>query len=128
MKNDPRYLLDYDRPVEVYRNLHKGCWSIRQDGLVKAHTDMAFLFNPRFVVRDNARLRVNERRRKNVHAWLSGILHENPSRVREIGNPHWRMVTYDPYKYKSFVTKSDKQPVNNAKQAWMMTPYVWIKQ
>ena len=128
MKDEPRYLLDYDRRVEVYRNLHKGCWSIRQDGLVKAHTEVAFLLNPRFVVRENGRLRVNERKSKNVHAWLSGILHENPSRVHEIGNTAWRMITYDPYKYKSFVLKTDKKPITNAKQAWMMTPYVWIKE
>ena len=38
-KNDSRYNIDYDRKVFVYKNLHKDCWSIRQDGLVKAHSD-----------------------------------------------------------------------------------------
>ena len=127
MKNDPRYLLDYDRPVRYI------VISIRVVGYPtrwtsQAHTDNAFLFNPKLIVRESGRLKVNKEKSKNVHAWLSGILHENPSRVHEIGNSQWRMVTYDPYKYKSFVTKSDKQPITNAKQAWMMTPYVWVKQ
>ena len=38
-KTDSRYDIDYDRRVFVYKNLHKNCWSIRQDGLVKAHSD-----------------------------------------------------------------------------------------
>ena len=25
-------LIDADKPVEVYKNLHKDCWSVRQGG------------------------------------------------------------------------------------------------
>lgn len=126
MKNESRYLIDYDKPVEVYRNLHKGCWSIRQDGLVKAHTDTALLINPTFVVQKTGRCRVIENKRKQVHAWLKGMLHPYPSRAHQIDDG-WKMVTYDPYKYKSFVRNADKQPITNAKQAWMFTPYVWAR-
>ncbi len=38
-QEDPRYKLDESRKVFVYKNLHKDCWSIKQDGLVKAHSD-----------------------------------------------------------------------------------------
>ena len=30
-------LVDPSRKIEVYRNLHKKCWSVRQAGLVKFH-------------------------------------------------------------------------------------------
>ena len=38
-QEDPRYKLDLSKKVFVYKNLHKDCWSIKQDGLVKAHSD-----------------------------------------------------------------------------------------
>jgi len=36
-QHDPRYIIKKNRPVYVYKNLHKDCWSIKQHGLVKAH-------------------------------------------------------------------------------------------
>ena len=36
-QQDPRYIIKKNRPVYVYKNLHKDCWSIKQHGLVKAH-------------------------------------------------------------------------------------------
>jgi len=35
-QEDKRYKIDYSKPVRVYKNLNKGCWSIQQNGLVKA--------------------------------------------------------------------------------------------
>ena len=35
--------LDVDKPIEVYRNLRKKCWSVRQDGIVRYHTDYVFM-------------------------------------------------------------------------------------
>lgn len=126
-EDNPKYSLDYDRPVKVYRNLHRGCWSVLQDGLVKAHTDIAYLIDPVFQVNLNGRARVLVNKAKEVHAWLTGILHKKPESVREIGDMNWSQVKYDPYKFNSFVRADNKEPVEQAKYAWMITPSVWIR-
>lgn len=127
-QGNPRYALDYSRTVHVYRNLHKDCWSIKQGGLVKAHTDEVLLNEPKFVVLSKGRQKVIKQRRKIVHAWLSGIMHENPFSVHEGETKTWHMITYDPYKYKSFVAKADLQPITKAKQAWMVCSNVWARE
>ena len=43
-QEDPRYKIDTTRKVFVYKNLHKDCWSIKQDGLVKAHANDVTLY------------------------------------------------------------------------------------
>ena len=57
-KNDPRYKIDHSRKVYVYRNLHKTCWSIKQDGLVKAHCETIQLKDCEFRVGKKGRERV----------------------------------------------------------------------
>ena len=127
-QSDHRYAINYAKPVNVYRNLHKDCWSIRQGGLVKAHADSVLLNDPEFVVLKKGRQRVLRERHKIVHAWLSGILHERPFSVHEGETKTWHMITYDPYKYKSFVAKADLQPIKKAKQAWMVCSNVWARE
>lgn len=125
-QENPRYSLDYTREVEVYRNLHQDCWSIRQDGLVKAHTDTAYLTDPRFIVQQGGRAKTIKEDSKNVHAWVKGILHKYPNRIRELGDQMWNMVKYDPKKYKSFVlTDGSDQVVTSARSVWMYIPCVW---
>ena len=36
-QDNPKYKINEGRKVFVYKNLHKDCWSLKQDGLVKAH-------------------------------------------------------------------------------------------
>ncbi len=71
-KKGEKYDIDFSRKVFVYKNLHKGCWSIRQDGLVKAHTDNVTLYNVMMKVNKKGRERVLREKRKNVHAGISG--------------------------------------------------------
>ena len=68
-------LVDPDKPVEVYRNLHKKCWSVRQRGKVKLHTDYICLKDVEFKVSQKGRERVLREQRKNVHAFIKGFLH-----------------------------------------------------
>ena len=42
-------LVETDTTVDVYRNLHKGCWSVRQGGKVVAHCDYIVLRDARFL-------------------------------------------------------------------------------
>ena len=126
-QSDCRYVLDYSRPVQVYRNLHRACWSVRQDGLVKAYTDIVHLTDARFVVNDKGRDRVVLTKSKGVHAWLKGIIHPKPERVRAFGDERWRRVVYNPYKNKQFTLAKGSKPITKADRAWMILPHVWAE-
>ncbi len=58
--------------IEVYRNLHKNCLSVREGGLVIEHAARICIWNPRFVVQPAGRERVVREQRKNVHAFVRG--------------------------------------------------------
>ena len=114
-QEDPRYKLDESRKVFVYKNLHKDCWSIKQDGLVKAHSDRKpiHLYSAMMKVNTKGRERVLKEKRKNVHAGISGyISHPDPSFACWDDIGWWEMapITYDPYKYSSFVDSRTKKP------------------
>jgi hypothetical protein len=66
--------LDPSRPVEVYRNLNRGGYSIRQGGLVRAYTDAVALSEVTFVVSRCGWERYRAAGRRMVHAWVRGRL------------------------------------------------------
>lgn len=110
---DPRYKIDPKRPVFVYKNLHKDCWSVKQDGLTKAHTTEINMWDCKFQVNAKGRQRVLDEQRKNVHAGIKGYIDEF-----DLDFPNPVEVTYNPYKYDSFVDKATESPIyymNNAK-------------
>ena len=114
-QEDPRYKLDESRKVFVYKNLHKDCWSIKQDGLVKAHSDRKpiHLYSAMMKVNTKGRERVLKEKRKNVHAGISGyIAHPDPSFACWDDIGWWEMapITYNPYKHSSFVDSRTKKP------------------
>lgn len=114
IKDEPRYKIDYNRPVFVYRNLHRKCWSVKQDGLVKAHSQLLAMHSCTFKVSQAGRNRVLKEKRKNVHAGVHGYL-ENWQMGEWIdSHPTARPVTYNPYKYKNFVDKDTEQMVDYA--------------
>lgn len=101
--------------VEVYFNLHKKCLSVRalegdRKGRVIAHTDAVELFDVTFAVQPAGRAKVLREGRKNVHAFVRGIW------VAPMGAEAWQTtpVTYNPYKYESFVNREDETPVTKA--------------
>lgn len=99
-QEDPRYHLDKDRSVEVYRNLHRNCYSVKQDGLVKAHADELTLYYCTFHVNANGRERVRKTKRKEVHAWIKGFL----SDIMPVDPPKWfDQIFYNPYKHDTFM-------------------------
>jgi hypothetical protein len=111
-KDNSRYNINFAKPVYVYKNLHKDCWSVKQDGLVKLHTNDITLYDCRFKVSVAGRERVLKEKRKNVHAGVHGYI-ENwvggfDKLSWEEGHPTAEAVTYNPYKYKTFVFKGDK--------------------
>ena len=107
--------------VQVYRNLnkklHKGdhgpVYSVRgDDGLVKNHTCHLMLEDCSLRVSGKGKQRVRDEKRKNVHAYIQGReLHICNMAVfydRSIS------ITYNPYKYDSFVNSETGEPVYKA--------------
>ena len=50
--------IDKNKKVEVYFNLHKKCWSVRQSGRPVIHTDFIEIKDPQFVVQQGGNARV----------------------------------------------------------------------
>ncbi len=89
--------------VYVYFNLHKKCWSVRQSGKIIEHTNQVMLEDCRYLVGRAGREKVLKEKKKNVHAGVSGYLVDHVPNVPERSDE----VTYNPYKYETFVSKSD---------------------
>ena len=107
--------------VFVYFNLHKKCFSIKalegdRKGRVVAHSTTVLLEGCKFKVSEAGRQRVLREKRKNVHAGVTGTW-INADRVEscyEFLSMVGRLVTYNPYKYDSFVIKATEQSVDKA--------------
>ncbi len=101
--------------VEVYRNLHKDCYSVRalngeNKGKVIDYVQSITLKNAKFVVQPAGRKRVLQEKRKNVHAFVRGHITNEPFKG---GTP----VLYDPYLTDTFVFKNfDNKTVTEAQQ------------
>jgi len=113
-------LLILDKPVEVYRNLNKDCFSVRQGGIVRFYTNSIILKNADFVVREKGRQKVLTEKRKNVHAFIKGYVIPAVETMFESNGQilmdwPWSAVSYNPYIIDSFFTVDDKDPVKFAK-------------
>lgn len=69
--------IDFTQQVEIYKNLHNGLWSVRQNGLVVAHLESFKLNQVFFRVSEVGRQRVIKEKKKNVHAFICGLLEES---------------------------------------------------
>jgi len=91
--------------VFVYFNLHRKLWSVRnvKTGRVIDHTDYIVLTDVKFKVSQAGRQRVLREKKKNVHAGVQGYVanDEDIKSIRILGKQG--SVTYNPYKYDSFV-------------------------
>jgi hypothetical protein len=108
--------------VMVYYNLHKHTFSVTYNSLVIMHADYVKLKDVEFRVRQGGKEKVRGEKRKNVHAFVIGTLVDYCKypceNMPEESNDN--IVTYDPYKYDSFVYKSTKEPVYKAKEVDMI--------
>lgn len=109
--------------VFVYFNLHKKCFSIKalegdRKGRVVAHSNTVLLESCKFKVSEAGRQRVLREKRKNVHAGVSGTwinyCTNRADNQFDFISIVGRQVTYNPYKYDSFVFKTTEQPVKVA--------------
>jgi hypothetical protein len=110
------------KKVMVYYNLHKHTFSITHNGLVKMYADYVKLSDVTFKVREGGKEKVRDEKRKNVHAFVIGTLvdyKEYPSEDLPTASSS-KVITYDPYKYDSFVYKDGSEPIYNAKEIEMI--------
>ncbi|HEY5657932.1 MAG TPA: hypothetical protein VIY27_09100 [Myxococcota bacterium] len=122
--------------VQLYRNLNKSreynVWSLAaakaklcamSTGKLYKHADVVLLEDCCLVVNEKGRQRVLRERSKNVHAWVEGELVDmaaHPSEYDpdvlpdEVYDGRWIPITYNPYKYDTFMRADSGKPVTHA--------------
>jgi len=103
---DMARLVNPNKRVRVYKNLHKDCWSVWQ-GKVLFYTQEIHLRDVTFLVLESGRQRVLREKRKNVHAFVCGFLTQG----LDIGG----VVRYNPYINPFFFT--EKGAIHECKSA-----------
>lgn len=117
----------------VYYNLHKHLFSCknRKTGLVNKdlYSTSLKLSNCEFKVSEAGRQRVIEEQRKNVHAGVVGNILAIDLCIEDLDNPlnELTQLTYNPYKYNSFVVKETEQPVESAETVYLLNKKIYAK-
>ena len=110
------------KKVMCYYDLHRHTFSVTYKGIVMLKADYLRLYDVEFRVRKGGKQKVRDEQRKNVHAFVIGYLDdycEFP--CEDIPQPESNeVVTYNPYKYDSFVVKSTEEPIYKANEIEMI--------
>jgi len=95
--------------VQVYRNLHKGLWSVRSKGRVITHRPLIILKDCEMRVQESERQRVIREGQRNVHAWVVGVpcWETDGNDLVEIG--------YNPYFAPTFTSRPGYLAVTSAR-------------
>lgn len=116
--------------VRVHRNVHRGDWSVktyvdiggRNAWRVTDHVDRICLLEPTFHVSEAGRQRVLRERKKNVHAYVAGIV--APNSYAALAN--LVRASYNPYVNTAFVVEARNSvgfpmpmAIKSAKVAWL---------
>ena len=109
---------------KVYYNLHKGLFSVKQDGLVVLHTRRVKLVNVHFQVNEAGRQRVLEEQRKNVHAYVNGVFQGIPEDSSIEG---YREAYYNPYKTDCFIDKESGEELYSAQEAILIDRKIYYR-
>ena len=102
----------------VYRNLNKPgvVWSVQntKTGRVAKHAKAVLIEDAELVVQPGGRKRVLKEKRKNVHAGIRGELSSSTKKPASC-----IPITYDPYKYRSFVRRDNGKAVFHARVVYL---------
>lgn len=109
-------MIDYTRPVRVFKNPRRGCYSIMQNGRIMASAKQIRLRDAEFTVRESGRQRMLRENRRNVHAWVVGELVDflHPEAADSLEQLSGRNATYNPHRYASFVDRETETPLSRA--------------
>jgi len=97
----------------LYRNLHKGCFSMQEYipnkgfRVVDHISDNLTLYGCTFKVYQSGREKVLRDKQKNVHAYVEFTSYENGVQLHSETQPY-----YNPYKFDTFVSSDTKQPLD----------------
>lgn len=110
--------LEKGQHIEVYFNLHKGVFSIRDmnTGFVVGHAPRVWMCHGSFIVSEAGRQRVLKSGRKNVHAFVRGYF-EGFGPPDNIGG--WNHFSYNPHDMKTFQDTLNKQDLIMAGQVYL---------
>ena len=108
-------LINLEKPILVYKNLHKNCYSIKQDSLVVAHAERLCIRDVTFIVSEKNRQKVIETKQKNVHAFIKGLYETSGMGTTASKNDLPVEVYYNPYKTDSFVNKQSDTKLKGAR-------------
>lgn len=94
--------VDEGQRVKVYRNLHRGGYSIvdAKSGLVLGYDEEVTLFMATFSVSEAGRQRVLREKQKNVHAYVVGTFAERTGTRKNYE------AYYNPYRTETFVRRA----------------------
>jgi hypothetical protein len=93
--------MDTSPSTNIYRNLHKQCWSIKAGKDPVVHAQAVHALNVRFVVQPAGRARVRREHKKYVHAFVRTTEWEAVAAV--VPNPQdWVRLQYNPYRDLAF--------------------------
>jgi hypothetical protein len=106
--------IDLEKPIKVYRNLHKDCYSIKQGTLVVAHAERLCLRDVYFKVNEKNRQKVLQTKQKNVHAFIEGIYETSGMGKTSDKNDLPVEIYYNPYKTNTFINKQSNKPLKGA--------------
>lgn len=106
--------------VDVYWNLHKSVWSVRnrKTGKVVLHAPSLVLYDCTFVVQPAGRDRVRREGKKNVHAFVRGTYVDGNVSLPDGG---YHQVMYNPYKYDNFVYRHSEEVAKPSKVVQLTT-------
>lgn len=106
--------------VEVYRNLHTQCFSVRHKGRVIDAAHSIMVRDAKFIVQPAGRAKVLREKRKNVHAFVRGTV------VDELVIKIGPQITYNPYKRDSFFYKSNGKPIHKAALVMLVENRIYL--
>jgi hypothetical protein len=121
--------------VFVYYNLHRKCLSVRSEegasrGRVIAHARAVDIKGADFKVSQAGRERVLREKAKNVHAGVKGTLEGLlPLEASDADVQSWKArqaempgddVTYNPYKWSTFVRRADESAIAQAQRCMVV--------
>jgi len=115
------------KPFRLYRNLHKGNFSIqsylkeKKGYRVTDRAERVLLENCKFRIYENGRQKVIKEQRKNVHAYIESESYKKFS--KDIDTSKLREIYYNPYDHDSFIYKGTGQSIESGP---MITGYTML--
>lgn len=111
----------------LYRNLHTGGFSIKHKGLVCARGEMFAMKNVEFKVSAAGSKRAKAEKQRNVHAFMVADNYQKRIRISKVILDNLTEITYNPYKFVTFVNAETLDPVAKASYAITIGGKVYAK-